>query len=265
MSGWSTYPLTSANPTVSCPLDNANSNPFCSPDIAVTIPSVAVFLSGAPVTARSFCPDITTNPVTYNPVATTVTGSSAEHLTATFNGAHLLGASTTQLLDMQHSPTSGTDTSRLIAPVGPCPGADMNGTPAGALAIQTTLQQLALTGITPTQIDQVLASPDSSKAFVTYMANNASGLLPVYTPSVTLGAPGTLANVQLAAGAVAPIAGVFSPDSTLFFTSTTGDNLIHEINTGTLTDTLQLNPQLTNSAGQAVPAQFLVSKPRPTT
>ncbi len=164
---------------------------------------------------------------------------------------------------MQHSPASGSDTSRLIAPTGPCPG--IPPTPAGPLAIQTTLQQLALTGITPTQINQVLASPDSSKAFLTYTAANGSGLLPVYTPSATAGAAGTLSNIQLSSGAIDPISGVFSPDSSLFFVSTTGDNLIHEINTGTLKDTLTLNPQLTNSTGQAIPAQFLVSKPRPTT
>ena len=264
VSGWSQYPLTSANPTTSCALDNTNSNPFCSPDVAITVPSVAVFLSGAPVTARSFCPDTTTTPVTYNPLAETVTGNSADHLAATFDGAHILGANTTELFDVQHSPSSSTDTSRLIAPTGPCPNS-LDGPGPGALAIQTTLQQLALTGITPTQIDQVLTSPDSSKAFITYMAANGSGLLPVYTPSATAGAAGTLANVQLSSGAVDPLAGVFSPDSSLFFVSTSGDNLIHEINTGTLTDTLTLNPQLTNSSGQAVPAQFLVSKPRPTT
>ena len=265
VSGWSQYPLTSANPTTNCALDNTNSNPFCSPDVTITVPSVAVFLSGAPVTARSFCPDTTTAPVTFNPLAATVAGDSADHLTATFDGAHILGASTTELFDVQHSPSSSSDTSRLIAPTGPCPGVDPSGIHAGALGIQTTLKQLALTGITPTQIDQVLASPDSSKAFITYTAANGSGLLPVYTPSATAGAAGTLSNVQLSSGAVTPISGVFSPDSSLFFISTTGDNLIHEINTDTLTDTLTLNPQLTNSNGQAVPAQFLVSKPRPTT
>ena len=260
VSGWSQYPLTNANATTSCALDNTNRDPFCSPDIAITVPSVAVFLSGNPATARSFCPDTTTNPVTYNPLAATVTGDAADHLASTNDGAHILGASTTQVFDIEHNPTS--DPSRLIAPIGPCPGIPPS--PAGPLSISTTLRQLALTGITPTQIDQVLASPDSSKAFLTYTATSASGLLPLYTPSATAGAAGTLQNIQLASGALAPIAGVFSPDSSTFFVSTTGDNLIHLINTKTLQDSLQLNPLLTNTNGQAVPAQFLVSKPRPT-
>ncbi len=261
VSGWSQYPLTSANATTSCALDNTNSDPFCSPDIAITVPSVAVFLSGSPVTARSFCPDTTTSPVTYNPLAATVAGDAADHLAATPDGLHVLGANATQIFDIEHG-GAGSDSIQFVAPIGACPGVT---TPAGPLSIQTTLQQLALTGITPTQIDQVLASPDSSKAFITYTAAAASGLLPLYTPSATPGAAGTLSNVQLATGAVAPIAGVFSPDASTFFVSTTGDNLIHVVGTSALSDTQQLNPQLTGANGQPVPARLLVSKARPTT
>ncbi len=261
VSGWSQYPLTNANATTSCQLNNTNSTPFCSPDLALTVPSVAVFLSGQPVTARSFCPNTTTTPVTFNPLADTVTGDTADHLAATSDGNHIIGANTTQIFDIEHSPT--TDASRLIAPIGPCPGvipAD-----AGALTINTTLRQLALTGITPTQIDQVLASPDSSKAFITYTAAAATGLLPLYTPATTAGGTGTLQNIQLSTGAQDPIAGVFSPDASTFFVSTTGDDLVHVISTSTLGETERLNPQLTNSTGQQVPAQFIVTKPRPTT
>ena len=260
VSGWSQYPLTNANATTSCTLNNDGTTPFCSPDLAITVPSVAVFLTGSTVNARSFCPDTTASPVDYNPVAATVTGDAADHLASTGDGTHILGANTTTLFDIESS-TSNTST-RVIAPAGPCPGVVST---AGALPIATTLKQLALTNITPTQIDQVLASPDSSKAFITYTATAASGLLPMYTPSATAGATGTLANIQLAAGALAPIAGVFSPDSTQFFVSTTGDNLIHEVDTGTSADTLELNPLLIDSNGGPVPAQFLVSKPRPTT
>ncbi len=59
--------------------------------------------------------------------------------------------------------------------------------------------------------------------------------------------------------------------------STSGDNLIHYINTGTLTDAGQINPQLTCGTtttapadpflactlGNPVPALFLAAKPRP--
>jgi hypothetical protein len=259
--GWSQYPLTSANATTSCELDNTGTNPFCSPDVAVTVPSVAVFMTGNPVTARSFCPDTTTSPVTYNPLAATVTGDAADHLAATEDGDHILGASTSVFYDIEHSPTG--DTSRLVAPIGACPGV-VDGS-AGPLAIHTTLRQLALAGITPTQIDQVLTSPDSARAFVTYMANSAPGLLPMYIPSSVAGGSGTLSNIQLSGGAQSPIAGVFSADSTSFFVSTTGDNLIHEVNTATGKDTLTLNPQLSDpTTGKAVPAQFLAAKAKAT-
>ena len=50
-----------------------------------------------------------------------------------------------------------------------------------------------------------------------------------------------------------------------FFASTSGDNLVHMVNTSTLTDTQTINPNLTNGKGVAVPAQFLAVKSRPTT
>lgn len=260
VSGWSQYPLTSTGSATTCTLNNTNTDPFCSPDVAVTVPASAAFVSGSPVTARSFCPDTTTNPVTFNPLAATVAGSAADHLVATADGTHILGASTTQVSDIEHGPV--TDTTRLVAPLGACPGIATN---PGTLTFSTTLRQLALTGITPTQIDQVLSSPDSTKAFITYTASAATGLLPLYVPSATLGGTGTLQNLQLTSGAVDPIAGIFSPDSTSFFVSTTGDNLLHIVSTGTLTDTGTLNPQLIDTNGAPVPAQFLASKPRPTT
>lgn len=262
VSGWSTYPLTAPNPTASCTYDNNNLNPFCSPDITVTVPSVAVFTSGPSTQARSFCPDTTTAPTTYNPIADTVAGASIDHLAATLDGDHILGANATTLFDIQHTPSSTSDTSDLVAPIGACPGI---ATPAGPLTFQTSLQQLALTGITPTQINGVYTSPDSTKAFVTYTAAAGTGVLPVYVPSATLNTPGQLSNVQLTSGAQSPLTGVFSPDDLSFFVSTTGDNLIHVINNTNLTDTQQLNPQLVDTTGQAVPAQFLAAKPRPTT
>ena len=57
---------------------------------------------------------------------------------------------------------------------------------------------------------------------------------------------GTVGYVTLngAVGHYRPVAGAFSPDDTLFFVSTAGDNLIHYINTQTLTDTQQISPNL---------------------
>jgi hypothetical protein len=118
--------------------------------------------------------------------------------------------------------------------------------------------------VAATEIDQVVSSPDSSVAFVTYTAAAATGVLPYYEP-VDTGAMGALGTVQLSSGAQAPIAGVFSPDGSLFFTSTSGDDLVHLVNTTTLTDTQTINPLLIDGSGVAVPAQFLAVKSRSTT
>jgi hypothetical protein len=71
--------------------------------------------------------------------------------------------------------------------------------------------------------------------------------------------------VQLSGIALAPISGIFSPDETIFFVGTSGDNLLHFINPVTLTDTQTVNPNLVDSTGKPVPIQLLAVKPRSTT
>ena len=74
------------------------------------------------------------------------------------------------------------------------------------------------------------------------------------------------------------MAGAFSPDNTIFFVSTAGDNMIHYINTTSLTDTQQISPNLpacnpTTDQGCTlpapvtgpVPATVIAVKPRATT
>ncbi|MEO6829771.1 MAG: hypothetical protein ABI164_08155, partial [Acidobacteriaceae bacterium] len=75
--------------------------------------------------------------------------------------------------------------------------------------------------------------------------------------------------------------GTFSPDTSYFYVSTSGDDLVHYIHTANinaLSDTQQVNPGLTCGTtttapanpflactlGQPVPALFLASRPRPT-
>jgi len=104
-----------------------------------------------------------------------------------------------------------------------------------------------------------------TSAFVSGNAASASGLLPAYQPSATAGAAGTLTNVQLSGTAQAPVSGIFSPDETIFFVGTSGDNLVHYINPTALTDTQTINPALTDATGKPVPVQLMAIKPRPTT
>ena len=84
--------------------------------------------------------------------------------------------------------------------------------------------------------------------------------------------------VALTGQAGSPVAGTFSPDTTTFYASTSNDDLVHLINTSTLTDTQTVNPGLTCAttttapanpylactAGNPVPALFLAARPRPT-
>jgi hypothetical protein len=273
--GWSRYAL-KYQPTYSCQLDasptdgnpavpayNPLWDPFCGPDLTVTVPSVATFLSGNSTVAHSYCPNGSASPP-YYPQAAEV-GAATDQLTATADGNHILGASLTSFSDIwlyqgsSPSPPTGV-------PVNACPAYD--GTPLSLTTSFTTDTPLP---ITPTEIDQVVASPDSSLAFITYNATSAAGLLPYYVPasaSSSPGAAGTLSAVQLSSGAQAPLAGVFSPDGTIFFVSTSGDNLVHEVTTTstTPTDSTQtIDPKLTNGSGTSVPAQFLAVKSRTTT
>jgi trimeric autotransporter adhesin len=249
-----TYPPnTTANP-------NNTYNMFCSPDLAVTIPAAAVFLSGTATSAYGECPETTVKPVVNYPEATTVAVTS-DHVASTTDGKHIIGASA--------NPPALTDLS-ITVPIDACPS-DANGQTTGIVFNPPpVVNQSSLAAYGITNINQVVAATNSQEAFVTYSsaatAPPAGGaLLPVYKPSTTAGTPGTLGSVKLAGNALAPVAGIFSPDNTMFFAGTTGDDLLHLIDTTTLLDTQQINPKLTDINGNPLPPVFLAVKPRPTT
>jgi len=261
--GWSQYPLTNG-PAYSCQLEAAGTatvqaynpawDPYCGPALTITVPSVAAFLAGNSTSARSYCPNTNSNPPYYPPAADV--GVATAQLTATADGNHVLGADTTSFSDILLGATAGAAPAGV--PTGACPS--FTGPPLALTAnpISATLPVAA------TEIDQVVSSPDSSVAFVTYTAGAATGVLPYYQP-VNTGAMGALGTVQLSSGAQAPIVGIFSPDGSIFFTGTSGDDLVHLVDTTTLTDTQTIDPKLTNGNGVAVPAQFLAVKSRSTT
>ena len=262
--GWSTYTTPNGGANV-CTASQLNNNadptkfdPFCSPDVTVAIPSIGPFITGSNTTVNGFCPNTTVNPPVYYPLAATIAAAS-DHLTATNDGNHILGATA--------SPAQIADISVKI-PTGACPATNQglklqqgSGTNPGDYSINTT----ALTNVTPSEINEIVASPDATMSFVTYTAASASGLLPAYKPSTTFGVPGTLTNIQLSTGAQAPITGVFSPDDSTFFVGTSGDNLLHIIDIPSLTDTQTINPKLVTPAGTPVPVQFIAVQPRATT
>ncbi len=274
--GWSSYSLTN-QPTYNCPLDAAGTtavpaynpswDPFCGPSLTLTVPSVGVFLSGTSTAARSYCANSSSTPYPYYPAAGDVAAPSTQ-LTATADGNHILGADGTTFTDillLHQPPSTPSGTLQPGVPVGACPDYYTS----GPLTLPTSFASQALP-VSATEIDQVVSSPYSNLAFVMYQGTGATGVLPYYVPtpvtaSTTSVTPGTLSTIQLSSGAQAPIAGIFAPDGSIFFASTSGDDLIHLVDTTTLTDTQTINPKLVNNSGAPVPAQFLAVKSVPTT
>jgi trimeric autotransporter adhesin len=285
--GWSTESISNTE-TASCtpPLNNDSPlaqnyspttyDPYCGRDLTVTVPQDGPYVAGSTTTAYSFCADTTVNPTIFYPAADTA--EETDHLAATPNGNHIIGASATpgQLTDLWLYADSGLTTPGV--PTGACPQATAT-TTAGENFYHYAVPAIPLSGITPSEIDQVVSSPNSSVAFVTYQSTGTpSGILPSYEPSATPNAAGTLTNIQLNTdGTTAPgdpIAGAFSPDASIFFVSTTGDRLVHMLTTSpsspnTWTDTGYLNPELTTPAGtaantgqQPTAPQFIVVKSR---
>ena len=246
-------PNTTANP-------NNTYNVFCSPDVAVTIPASAVFVSGTTTSAYGQCPETTVTPVVNYPEAATVAAIS-DHVASTTDGKHIIGASA--------NPAVLTDLS-ITVPIDACPS-DANGQTTGnTFNPPPVVNQTSLAAYGINNINQVVPATNSLEAFVTYGSNATAppaggALLPVYKPSATAGALGTLSSVTLTGNALAPVSGIFSPDNTLFFAGTTGDNLLHLIDTTKLVDTQQINPKLTDINGKPLPPVFLAVKPRPTT
>jgi hypothetical protein len=312
--GWTTYPLPcSTGPNCADPSLGAQS-------LVVTIPSVGAYMAGSPTVAHTWCPSGTVGnyasmsfypqgdvvylnpPQDTEPVQTDV-------LAATTDGSHILGAALinagVKLSDIQ-----------VDIPSGACPSTTTGVPPNQVQTLEPLiiahqveqaqldhLTQVAQTnGATLTAVDQVVASPASNLAFITYNAtpNNVNAVLPYYKPvpgyTGTLGTVGyvTLSSCAstLSTGAAnpawpcpatdtAPIAGAFTPDDSLFFVSTAGDNLIHYISLPSLTDTQQIAPGLPActppSAGgkddgclypgtdAVVPATAIAVKPRTTT
>jgi hypothetical protein len=114
----------------------------------------------------------------------------------------------------------------------------------------TPYTQAALT-VNATSINQVVPSPVSNLAFITYNGNSTGAQLPYYIPAAS--GAGTVGYVTLAgASAVtAPLAGAFTADDSIFFLATAGDNKIHYISIPANpsaatppTDSQQISPNL---------------------
>jgi len=308
-SGWTTYrlppsPLPAGSqpstPPGSLPWDSLPPNAAVASTIqtpAITIPSVGAYLRGNPTVAHTWCPSGQVGDyadMIFYPQGTPPDNSvdvQSDVLTATTDGMHILGA-TTSGSDIDLSDIAVTIPQLSCLP----PASDNNPLAAGDPLLPLVLDNTVNSATIPanaSSVNQVVVSPGSNLAFVTYnpAANTNSTALPFYVPG-TGGAAGTVGSVTLggnAASAItAPIAGAFSPDSSYFFVSTAGDNMIHFISVPEVTtnpakaDIQQLAPNLPackpvsaggNDAGctlaapttNPVPATVILVKPRSTT
>ena len=263
-------------------------------NVAVTIPGVGAYFSGNPTVARTWCPSGTVanaaNTIFYP--QGDVVATQTDVLTATTSGKHILGAAlnggAVTLSDIGVTIPSNTLPSGAVTPAA-CPETTTAGvTTMSPLTIAHTLTTVPVPGVNATSLNQIIASPQSELAFITYNGTTAGAQLPYYIP----GTGTTLGSVTLggsaAASITAPLTGVFSPDGTMFFVSTAGDNLIHYISVPASvtpstppTDSQQIAPNLpactpgsdpdcvlTNStlpASGIVPATAILVKPRSTT
>jgi hypothetical protein len=262
--------------------------------LAVTIPGVGAYLSGNPTVAHTWCPAGTVNnyaSMVFYPQGDSVTQAN-DVLAATADGEHILGAAYAgggvTFNDISVAIPTTTTASGAVTPA-PCPPAT-----AGVLTplmITHTVNPPQTLTISATAVNQIVTSPSAvtqgtgtaptNLSFITYNGVTPNATLPYYTQTFGSAAPGPPVKYVTLNGAsaiTAPVAGAFSADSTYFFVSTSGDNLIHYINTSTMTDSQQINLNLpactpgadpnctlTAPTTSSVPATAIAVKPRSTT
>jgi hypothetical protein len=299
--GWTTYPLPpSPLPAGALPPSTAPANVAVSSTVqtpAVTIPGVGAYLRGAPTVAHTWCPSGTAGSyasMVFYPLGDSV-NAQTDALAASTDGQHILGAALVgggiTLSDI------GVGIPTTECPVSTSGTAPNQVQTLSPLTIDHALNQASL-NVNATAVNQVVPSPESNLAFITYSGSTGGASLPYYVPGTCVPgsgdqpptcAAGTVKYLPLTGSAniTAPLAGAFSPDDQLFFVSTAGDNLIHYISVPLLTtkpaeaDTQQISPSLPactpvsaggsdlgcafSGGGTVVPATAIVVKPRSTT
>lgn len=244
--------------------------------LALTIPSVGAFFSGSPTVSRTWCPTGTAgnySSMAFYPQGDTV-NAQTDILAATTDGQHILGAAVTG---------SGVTLSDIGVNVSPAVCSLSSPLTTGPV-LDTTLPVTVNAAVSDTAINQLITSPQSNLAFLTYTNSGTTtgATLPYYVPG-----SGQVNYVTLTGSSAitAPLAGTFTPDDKYFFVSTAGDNKIHYISIPTTvnsstppTDAKQISPNLpactpvldagctlTAPTTDPVPATVIVVKPRSTT
>ncbi len=258
-SGWSSYDLASSGGAQ---------------NLAVTVPGVGAYLAGPTATvAHAWCPSGTVGnnaTIEFYPQTDVFTPAiPPSALGATSDGNHILGGELTgtgaggssiDLTDIGVTiptsicPEKTVGTTETLAPLTTSPTDD--GTFNLNLVTNATAVNQVVIGSAPTTASVATANPI---AFVTYDTPSnatAAAQLPYYLPLSSAGTRVgyvTFADSGSATPPTAPLAGAFSPDNTLFFVSTAGDNEVHFISippTGTTSgptmpsDSQQFSPNL---------------------
>jgi len=246
--GWSTYNLDASGGSES---------------VAVTVPGVAAYLAGNPTVAHAWCPTGTVGnnaSIQFYPQSDTLNSIATSVLASTNDGQHILGAalygSSITLDDIgvnipanplcpeqtTGAPPNQVQTMGQPLPFSTNPTIDRTvtlGTATGATMLNATAVNQIVTGAAPATASVAIAAPI---AFITYNGATAGNQLPYYLPQATTPTsvgyvtlkdsnivnPPTLPPAQYPSP-TAPLAGAFSPDNSIFFVSTAGDNAIHFI------------------------------------
>jgi hypothetical protein len=236
--------------------------------LAITVPALGAYLAGNPTVAHTWCPgglppsDTTVGTVGNNASILFYPQSDSVNLLtnvlgATSDGQHMLGASLSgssiTLDDIALSippnstypsalcPEDTSATPQTMTPLATNPtinGTVALGTASGATTLNATQVNQVVTGTAPSTSSVTTAAPI---AFITYNGATAGNQLPYYLPQANgnpVQQPGyvtfkynnnTSTTAPPASEATAPLAGAFSPDNSIFFVSTAGDDWIHFI------------------------------------
>jgi hypothetical protein len=319
--GWAVYNASSATPLPPSPLLNPPLPPGVLPPYtptaalpgnvaisstmqtpAIVIPSMGAFFRGEPTVDHTWCPSGTVGNFASMAFYPQPLGDSvdvqSDALAATTDGKHILGAAATSsgvtVTDIGVNIPTAEAPGGILTPIS-CPLAinsptveTLSALPA-APAVDATYT-LNTAYVNATAVDQVVPSPESNLAFITYTADktNTNAYLPYYVPGTGVGYV-PLTAPKSGTAPIAPLAGAFTPDDSLFFVSTAGDNMIHYISVPLATsspataDTQQISPNLppctsisdggtdlgctySGPAGAlSVPATTIAVKPRSTT
>jgi hypothetical protein len=245
-SGWSSYALP-PNPLPPAELPTCTTQPDAPisttvKTLAITVPGIGAYFAGNSTVAHTWCPSGTVAnnaSIQFYPQSDMV-NTPTNVLGATSDGKHMLGAAlngtSINLNDIgvtiptTECPEKTVGTTQTLSPLSTNPV--LNGTVNLTNVMNAAAINQVVTGSAPTTASVTTAAPI---AFVTYTpaaGSTTAAQLPYYLPQTTgVVAPGyvTFADSGSATPPTAPLAGSFSPDNSLFFVSTAGDNLVHVI------------------------------------